>query len=304
MKKIFVLSIISFFLCSCGFAKDDKMIEAKEIIKQLNKGNNIQLVDKIITDDLDFTKIEGSSIDPNGSLVHTVKPEILFIKCVFLGKIICSSSEGRVFHQAVFANNVSFRTCDFRNTVDFSRVVVNGNLNFAQSAFRENADLNGIQVRGGNMQMWELKAEKEFAMADSRSESLNLMDAHFSQACILQSTQCSKLQLSNVVCDSTLDLSMSNIKGAAYINYGKFSGSVLMNESRVESSFDMMSCKFNKDLQLENSLLMGRTRFNETHFGDVLTNNTYFLVEPSKENVVVKHPIKINVLESKQIEIK
>ena len=52
MKKIFVLSVISFFLCSCGFAKDDKMIEAKDIIKQINKGKNIQLVDKIISDDL------------------------------------------------------------------------------------------------------------------------------------------------------------------------------------------------------------------------------------------------------------
>lgn len=304
MKKFFIFSIISFFLCSCGFAKDDKMVEAKDIIKQLNKGKNIQLVDKIIKDDLDFSKIEESSVDPSGYLTHTVKPEVLFVKCVFLGKVTCSSKEGKVYHQANFANNVSFRTCDFRNTVDFSRVVVNGNINFAQSVFRENVDFNGVHVRGGNMQMWEIVAEKEYAMADSRSESLNLMDAHFNKACILQSTQCSKLQLSNVVCDSTIDMSMSNIKGMAYINYGKFFGTVLLNEFRVESSFDMMSCQFSKDLQIENSLFMGKTRFNETQFNDVVSKNTYFIMEPVLEGTIVKQPIKVNVVDCKQIEIK
>ena len=304
MKKIFVLSVLSLFLCSCGYAKDDKMIEAKDIIKQINKGKNIQLVDKIISDDLDFTKIEDRCADANGSMQHSVKPEILFVKCVFLGKVTCSSREGKISHQARFDNNLSFRACDFRNTVDFNYTSIGGSLNLAQSVFRENADLNSIFVKGSGVQLWEVKAEKGFSMVDLRTlGGVNMMDAQFKQNCMLQSMQCTNLQFSNVVCESLLDLSMSNVKGRALINYGQFSGSVLMNNVHMEE-LDMLSCKFGKELQLDESVILGKSRFNQSQFEGLSTNNCYFLIEPLFEGSNIKNAVKVNVLESKQIEIK
>lgn len=304
MKKFFLFTIISLFLCSCGYAKDDKMIESKDIIKQINKGKSIQIVDKIITDDLDFTKIEDQSIDANGSLNHTVKTDILFVKCVFLGKVVCSSQEGRISHQAHFANSVSFRACDFRNSVDFSYITVGGALNFSQSVFREQTEFNSIFVKGSNTQFWEVKAEKGFSMIDMQTMGgLNMMDAHFKQDCVLQGLQCSNLQFSNAVCDSMLDLSMSNIKGRAIINYGNFLGTVLMENVRMEE-LDLVSCKFGKDYRLDGTVIMGKSRFSQSQFEDISTNNSYFFIEPLFDGVKVKNPVKTNVINYKQIEIK
>ena len=55
---------MAFILMSCGFANSDKhkMMEAKEVINMINKGQPVQISDKIITGDLDFTQIKDKSV--------------------------------------------------------------------------------------------------------------------------------------------------------------------------------------------------------------------------------------------------
>ena len=76
-----------------------------------------------------------------------------------------------------------------------------------------------------------------------------------------------------------------------------------MNNVRMEE-LDMISCKFGKELQLDESVILGKSRFNQSQFEGLSTNNCYFLIEPLFEGSNIKNAVKVNVLESKQIEIK
>ena len=68
---------------SCGFANSDKhkMMEAKEVINMINKGQPVQISDKIITGDLDFTQIKDKSVGTDISLVHNISQNVVFVKC-------------------------------------------------------------------------------------------------------------------------------------------------------------------------------------------------------------------------------
>lgn len=305
MRKSYFLIILSLLLCSCSFAKkDDKMMASKDIVKLIDKAKDVVIFDKIITDDLDFSNIENQIIDGNANVNHTVTKDIVFIKCVFLGKVFASKKE-TTSHKTLFAGNVTFRTCDFRGELDLSNVVVNGCLSFAQSTFRENASFNGLQVKGNSSHFWDINAEKDFSMVKSSTVgSLNFMDAHFAGACMLQGTDCNTLQFSNVQCDSTLDFSTSSFRNSLFMNYGTFNGAVNFSKCQMSSS-DIMNCQFLDNIDFSNSIILGLLRFNGSKFkGEVVCNKSFFLVQPSTEGIETSKPFKINVVNYSQLEIK
>lgn len=293
-------------LCSCSFAKnDDKMMESKDIIKLINKGKPVQIVDRIITDDIDFSTVENQSVDANANINHIVDQDIIFVKCVFLGKVTTHSKKNRITHKTRFMGDVSFRTCDFRGETDFSESVFNGALNFAQSVFREKTNLDNIQVKGNSSQFWEMQAEKDFSMVNSKTTgSLNFMDAKFNSVCLLQQTNCEKLQFSNVKCDSLVDLSMSHFQGNVFMNYCEFVGPLFFNNCNIACSMDMLKSEIKKDFTFDNTIFYGQARFNGTKFAAVSAKDVYFLISPKFENIETNSPIIVNKVGYSTLEIK
>lgn len=306
MKKSIFFIIFSLLLSSCSFAKkDDKMMSSNDIINLINKGEHVQIFDKIITDDLNFTKVQNQAIDGNANLTHIINSDIVFVKCVFLGKVFAYNKD-KITHKTRFEGDVTFRTCDFRATTDFTNAVFNGNLNMSQSKFREKATFNGIHVKGSSTHFWEMLAEKDFNMIKSLTNgSLNFMDAHFQGMCNLQGTDCNNLQFSTVQCDSTLDLSLSSFRGKVMINYGEFNGLVSLSDCQATAPFDIINCQFSDLFEINNTTFWGKTRFNSTKFkSNVEADNCYFLSKPNLENMEINKPFHINILNSSQIEIK
>lgn len=292
-------------LGSCGYArKDDKMMSAKEIIKLIDKGKPVLFFDKIITDDLLFTDAKNQVVDGNANLVHIVKNDVVFVNCVFLGKVFATKTE-KTNHFVRFNGDVSFRKCDFREEVDFSDIVINGKLNMTQSVFREKVAFNGMHVKGNSSHFWEMTAEKGFSMVNSTQGRLNFMDAHFAKECNLQRTDCADLQFSNVQCDSLLELSMSSIRGNANINYGVFEGPVSLSYCKVIGMLDVLKSHFNGSFEIENTTLFSATRLTGSTFkGDIKSENCYCLIGPQMEDVKTTSPFKVNVVNSSKVEIK
>jgi hypothetical protein len=297
---------MAFILMSCGFANSDKhkMMEAKEVINMINKGQPVQISDKIITGDLDFTQIKDKSVGTDISLVHNISQNVIFVKCVFMGKVIANREEGMVNDYVNFDHNISFVNCDFRNDFCMDDIEVNGNISFAKSVFRgNNTSLNNIKVKG-KAQFWEVVSEKNFTMVSAHIwDNANFMDAQFQSECSLQNLICNDLQFSNVKCGGPFDFSLSTINGNLTMNYCEYDGDVQLSNSRFSGTSDILDSKFMKQTNFEKSLFLGKTRLSGSEFkGEVNTNETLFLMPPALDNVKASNSAKIKVNTSYEIE--
>jgi len=98
---------------SCQGA-DKKEINASEVIKLLKSGKDVQLVDRIIMDDLDFTAA-GEPCALNTTLLQCeTNSNIFFSNCIFIGKVTSNGRKEQSAVQSRFNKNLIFLNCDFR----------------------------------------------------------------------------------------------------------------------------------------------------------------------------------------------
>lgn len=306
MLKYFISFISTLVVCSCSFAKkDEKIIEANDIIKQIEKGKSIHLLDKIIMGDLDFTQVDKSkSVDGNGVLKHRIENDITFVNCVFMDKVKAYSKKGFVVNQTQFKGDVSFRNCDFRNSVDFTDAVVDGTMVLSQSKFREDANFNFLHVKGGNLQMWELLAEKALNMENVKVPGrINGIDCKFVGAVSFQGLDCYNLQLGNLEADTIFNLSLATIRGNVMMNYARVHSDFIMEGSTIFKDFICVKSSFSKLYSIEDIRVMGKCSFKESSFDEELNmKNSIFDHEPDFESCVIPNDLRYNVKTQKVVE--
>jgi uncharacterized protein YjbI with pentapeptide repeats len=143
MKKLFLLILIPFL----GIAQDK--INASEIIDLINSGQDVVLKQKVVIGTLDFTelnnkeKVEGKE-KPRYKSVVAVKLD--FENCEFEDAIIAfknlESKEG-VYGEVYTANfdqEVTFKSCVFRNDFSAKYSHFQEKVSFEASSFKEDAN--------------------------------------------------------------------------------------------------------------------------------------------------------------------
>lgn len=306
-RNLFVLLVFPLIFFSCSYIGEgkNKMVDAESIIKIINKDKPVQIHDKIIMGDLDFTSVSNSSLGDGISIYHRIPNDVVFVKCVFMGKVH-SFSKKEVDEYCVFNQNISFIQCDFRQEVDFSNMEIGENMNFSNSIFRNIAYFNNISVLGTKSHFWEMSAEKAFYMSNcSFNGNMNLMDASFSSSPVsFSGLKCVNLQLGNIKCNASFDLSNSLILGNLSMNYSTFGNTFSMIGSHLLGSFDVHNSSFNGNVDLTNSKIDGKACISGVSFLSTISNKGFLLSQnPDIENSKFREKCNFDVLSKQTIKI-
>jgi len=259
MQRLLLFIVVSFIFSTCS-SIEKKEIKASYIINLLKKGKHVHFYNKIIIDDLDFSKSSEPFLVSAHSLQTEIKSNIFFSNCIFLGKVTSNGKwRGNANVKSCFRNNLIFFDCDFRGEVNFSETVVYGLLNFSKSTFRENSDFSGMNVLSKDAYFSEIKVEKRFSMIYSLfADNLYVISSTFADNVSFQETTVNgKFILNNSVFQKRPGFDLMKINGKAYFNYTKFEDGVNFSGTRFMVKPDIIETGFNDDIFI-NSIIINK----------------------------------------------
>lgn len=312
------IPILFFFSCSKAQSKDHlsdlKEYKASEIVRMIEKGKPVTIVNAIIYDDLDLTTIsEGVVTSPTQMTVFVNQP-LYFQSCVFLGKVSAYSrlsAKGKkslMAKKVHFGGDVSFIDCDFRKEMVFDESVIDGNLNFTKTIFTDQASFNHILVQGTQCMFMGIQANSNFQIIYSTIRGdISFMDAHFTGTFSSSSLVAKDLVLNNVQAEKRMDLSEMLLSGILMFNYGKCAEEVSLAFSNYMGRFSVIETVFDGGVSFERSHFFGMVKLNHSIFSKGLdTKDAIFYEKPEMNDVEIKgneQPIMIEVKQSETIKL-
>jgi len=303
IKAIFILVFFLFLFVSCRGATKQKEIYASEILTLINKGKSVQICDKIIFGDLDFSEAKITYSSSVSSIQIPVRSDIFFVNCVFMGKVTTIGLHQKMQKTTLFKKNVTFFKCDFRGEVNFESTVFQGDIDFSHSVFRAKTSFNEITSFGKKNLFSGLISESSFDMINVLIHgNLNFMNAKFQSNASFQSMTVNTLQFSNAVFEKKTDFSNMVVYKNSFFNYVTYSENVFFSFSKFYGDADFLNSSFEQEADFSGSFYYGRTRFTDSTFkGEAIFLNSVFILPPEMENTTLKKAIEIQVIESKKI---
>ena len=254
MRKFALLAFVSFFCCLSCTSAEKKELKSSDIIKLIKKGKPVQIVGKIILDDLDFTQANEPFVVDASTVQTEITSNIFFSNCVFMGKVTSNSSKGKINLQSVFKNNLIFSSCDFRGEVNFRNAVVFGKTDFSQSTFRKQANFNNISVWSKGSYFDNIAAEQNFTMIyASFLGNLSFLDAEFQTKSSFQEIKVNgNLSFINVIFADNVDFALMEA-GRTMFNYAVFEKNASFGNARFLSSAEFINAAFRGNTNFENA---------------------------------------------------
>jgi uncharacterized protein YjbI with pentapeptide repeats len=196
-------------------------VQATDIIAQLNKGANIDIDSCVVWGDLDFTLLDGISRIAPSMRQARVDAYITFTDCVFIGKVTAFGKT--LTGGTVFSRNLSFVRCDFRDEVDFTESVIEGNVFLTGSTFRKKASWQGAGFRHRKVYFNETKFESEALFQNAVfAGDVNFMNSVFDSVASFQKARTAgTMMFGNVRFDGYADFSHAKT-GKSIFNYAVF----------------------------------------------------------------------------------
>lgn len=104
----------------------NQIVSASEIIEKLNHGEDVYYEEDIIKGELDFTLVKSKSMELDLLYRVNIESSLIFIKCVFMDKVIAYRKDETGLITAVsFNEKVSFRGSTFKKGISFNYAVFN-----------------------------------------------------------------------------------------------------------------------------------------------------------------------------------
>jgi len=274
--KYLILTIFTVFT-QCSVAAEKTEITASEVLSLIKSGKHVEISNKIIIGDLDFTLATEPFTITGFTSQSEIGVNIYFRDCLFMGKVTSNSKRAgaspaptaparETSVQTSFKNNLTFVACDFRSEVNFDHAVVFGIVNFSGSVFRENTSFNNIAVWSKECRFNEIKAEKRFMMVYSTIlGNLNFFDAEFSAVASFQETTVmGNLVFNNVKFSQRVGFDLMAVYASAFFNYSQFAAAADFSRARFQHTVEFANAKFATTANFE------KTSFgNEVNFDGV-----------------------------------
>lgn len=270
MKKLpFILISILLFIFSCTSGQEGKInngIRASDILKSIDKGKAVLIRGKIITDDLDFTKVRKIQVFSSSSQIAVIDVPVTFLDCIFMGKVITNGSRENKSVNTAFRHFLTFEACDFRQEVDFDNITVEANVNFTGAIFRERAKFNNVTFKGRNNFFTAFSSEKYFSMQESLiNGSIDFFKAKTAGKISFQSTEFRGIaRFSEIDNTGTSDFSLTRFRDDALFTYSDFAADFRMAGSVLQGRFDLNSVNFHANAYLTDSKFSGPVNFRKT----------------------------------------
>jgi len=277
MKNLLFTCILLFVCCGCNGAEKKEM-KAAEVVKLVQKGKPVLLVNRIIFGDLDLTAAGKPFVKNANMLQVEIQSNIYFDGCVFLGKVTSNGKHGTTPVQSCFNNNLSFVGCDFRGAVDFDGATVFGVVNFGRSIFREEAGFSNMTVWAKDSYFSEMKAEKTFLMINSSFwGGLHFPNTAFDGPASFQETSVKgKLVFNNCIFAERAGFDLMDVYGSAFFNYARFAETVDFLRMRFLYTADFVQTAFNAQANFEKASFMNAVNFEEVDRDKLNLADAYF----------------------------
>lgn len=222
-------------------------VPAKDILKSIQTGKNINAVKATFADDIDLTLVTPSYTTGIKILKHETAVSLSFKDCTFKGKFIAYRSDKANFHhQMAFLRNVTFINCVFEDTVVFRDADVYQVFNLTGCTFQKAALFQGMQLR---------------------SRSNLLAECTFNEACLMQALFCDgnlnmlhsefwgPLQLDFAVINGDLLAGAAGFHQKLYIPSMRVGGYTSLAGARFSNDCTLAGCIFSGDLDLKSALV-------------------------------------------------
>ncbi|MGM0375643.1 MAG: pentapeptide repeat-containing protein [Bacteroidota bacterium] len=213
--------------------------------ESLQKGENIVIKGETFNEDIDLTEILEFHPSVPGVMKAVVKGDVVFEKCNFYKFLLSSKKEGKTY-MIEFRGDVVFDECLFRDTVDFSNVVINGDFHAGTTEFSALAKFNYAWFKGRNN---------------------NFTDAGFYNKALFNGS----------IFDNRTRFFKTEFKDAAMFQSVVFKGHSFWGAARFNGYTEFGKSRFIQDLDMSEVLFSGRTNFN--HMNCLMTarfNNAEF----------------------------
>jgi len=295
MKNTFIfLLLIFFFTTSCRADSGNEInngMAAGEVINSINKGKAVLIKDKIITDDLDFSKIKRHDVFSSSIEIARVEVPVTFLNCIFMGKVTTNGMQSQRQVNTHFSNSITFEACDFRDEADFSNITVDGMVNFTGAIFREKALFNNVTLKGRQAYFTAMNSEKLFSMQESRIEgSIDFFKAKVAGKLTFQSSDFWGIaRFSDLDCNGKSDFSLTNFRSDALFTYANFGNEFRMANTTVAGRLDLISVSFQRNAWLSNAVFYGKVNLTKTEVkGNLdLSGSLFMLGKPVMDEFTI-----------------
>lgn len=270
MKNTFLfLLLIFFFTTSCRADSGNEInngMAAGEVINSINKGKAVLIKDKIITDELDFSKIKRHDVFSSSLEIARVEVPVTFLNCIFVGKVTTNGMQSQRQVNTQFGNSLTFEACDFRGDADFNNSTVDGMVNFTGAIFREKALFNNVSFKGRQTYFTAFTSEKLFSMQESQIEgAIDFFKAKITGKVSFQSSDFWEIaRFSDLDCNGKSDFSLTNFRSDALFTYANFGDEFRMSNATVAGRLDLISVTFQNSAWLTNSVFSGKVNLTKT----------------------------------------
>lgn len=243
MNRLVFIIALTLVACSINVKSPVKNFD---IMHAITKGEQVQLVNIVIEDAIDFTKLLkqvsiGESIT-NGNCISSIS----FVGCTFLKPIIAySETAGDVNHITTFRANVSFVNCLFEEPVNFRSSVFFGKVDFGKSIFRKGANFEDMTcMQSVNYRSSVMNGEIRFQNARFFHKS-NFMDLIVEDNISFQSAKFNdETNFSMMKASKYVDFSLTAFEGNASFNYIKWSGRSTFNNAYFNRNISFVNPTF------------------------------------------------------------
>ncbi len=283
MKQIFIITLLLLSaLTGCSSNPKQSIrnsIHSDKLIALIDKNKPLVVKDKIITGDLDFSKVKNTFTFSSSNIVAKINVPVTFLNCIFMGKVTTTGTLEHATITTCFSENLTFEACDFRGETSFDNAVIEGMVNFTGSIFNEWTSFNNIHVQGRNSYFTSITAAKQFSMQESLLDgNADFFKASMKARTSFQGTEINgDMVLNDLICEGKADFSLMMIGGDFLMNYAHFSDDMRFSDARIEGNTSMVSTKFNNSwmnanrfdgrVNLTESEISGKIDFTGSIFG-------------------------------------
>ena len=283
-KKQFLIFILLFFIVSCTNSNTlGDEISATQIIKLINKNQNILIIDKTIKGDLDFTKIKNTYARSQHIVVADINSSVTFINCKFEGNIIgFSVNENKSAIITIFKKNLTFTDCEFNGEINLRQNEIKGPVDFSKSIFNKKVSMEGITFWHSDNHFNNTTFNDEVKFSSSTfygkttfMESVFKTTTSFSKCFFMQ-------KVNFGVCNfyGYTNFYHLNCNAQFTANYAIFHDEVYFNNSQFYNKTDFVEIFSKKSINFTDVVFYSNTKFNNSTFNNiVIFKNTIFITK-------------------------
>ncbi|MCK4663336.1 MAG: pentapeptide repeat-containing protein [Bacteroidales bacterium] len=302
-KLLLIIFILIFVKTGC--VADNKVhkkeiIQATEILKKINKSEQIKYVNVVVKGDLDFTSANNKVIIAKGLIRVYISSPVTFVNCKFEGKVSAyKKDENDNLNYCIFEKNLTMINCEFNDEVNFRETNFSGAVNFSSSSFDKKIIFEGAVFNNKDNYFTdcyfkdEFRGQRIFVKGNiSFLKSTFVNKARFQRAVFKGNAQFGAVKFLEYT-----DFGSITVQNGILFNHSDFSKKAKFNNSILYGRTEFMHCQFSLIAEFKNVLFYGPVKFTETNFQDNLDleNSKFLLGIPETKDAVLPDSSKINL---------